>query len=532
MTVKESTGIEEIYKHCRLLMGSDVWGRLAASLEDDYSYEIFAEELDSRRDEYEMPVFISDLARLELAFYHIKSSDIPMPQNVERTTLNPTFQIHQMSWKGLHKFIGADSSADSIIPESGDELVMVWRDPETGIAELAAAGDNDLLALKVVVEGLDPDETAAAAGIPVGRIDLSIALAVQKGILLSPPSLIRRDPANYPMGEVTDESLLAAEVFTLQWHITQACDLHCKHCYDRSSRSTLRFEDGIRILDDMRSFCLSKHVSGQISFSGGNPFLHPDFVSLYRAASERAFALAILGNPVPRVKVEEVLKIEKPVFFQVSLEGLKAHNDTIRGEGNFDSVMGFLELLKELDIYSMVMLTLTSDNMDQVLPLAELLRDRVDLFNFNRLAMVGEGTSLRPPSPEEYASFLQEYMKATESNPIMGVKDNFINILRYRKKASFFGGCAGHGCGAAFNFVSVLPDGEVHACRKLPSKIGNILEHSLSGIYESEIANRYRCGPSDCRECPIRPVCGGCLAVSYGHGLDIFKERDPFCFMK
>ena len=31
-----------------------------------------------------------------------------------------------------------------------------------------------------------------------------------------------------------------------------------------------------------------------------------------------------------------------------------------------------------------------------------------------------------------------------------------------------FGGCTGFGCGAAFNFMAVLPDGEVHACRKVP----------------------------------------------------------------
>jgi radical SAM protein with 4Fe4S-binding SPASM domain len=93
------------------------------------------------------------------------------------------------------------------------------------------------------------------------------------------------------------------------------------------------------------------------------------------------------------------------------------------------------------------------------------------------------------------------------------------------------GGCAGFGCGAAFNFVSLLPDGEVHACRKFPSLIGNIFSQSLREIYDAPVARRYRAGSFACRECRLRPACGGCLAVSHGFGLDVFTERDPYCFL-
>jgi radical SAM protein with 4Fe4S-binding SPASM domain len=93
-----------------------------------------------------------------------------------------------------------------------------------------------------------------------------------------------------------------------------------------------------------------------------------------------------------------------------------------------------------------------------------------------------------------------------------------------------FGGCAGYGCGAAFNFVALLADGEVHACRKLPSPIGNLHDRSLSDIYDSAEARRYRLGPSACRDCDIRPACGGCLASTLSSGLNIFEDKDPFCF--
>lgn len=259
--------------------------------------------------------------------------------------------------------------------------------------------------------------------------------------------------------------------------------------------------------------------------------MYPHFLDLYRGASDRGLAPAILGNPSPASRIEELLEIQRPVFFQVSLEGLQEHNDMIRGPGNFERVIEFLSVLRDFDITSMVMLTLTQGNIDQVLPLADTLRGLTDHFNFNRLSMVGEGANLQLPERTEYISFLEAYMDAAERNPHMGLKDNLMNIVRFQKGIEPFGGCAGYGCSAAFNFITVLSDGEAHACRKFPSPIGNVFEQSIAEVYDSEMAHRYRLGCKACTSCPIRPVCGGCLAVAHSFGLNVFEERDPYCFM-
>ena len=288
--------------------------------------------------------------------------------------------------------------------------------------------------------------------------------------------------------------------------------------------------DALRVLDDLQSFCRDRRVRGSVSLSGGNPLLHPDFTEIYRAAAERGFGLCILGNPAPRGRIEELIDIRRPGFFQVSLEGLPEHNDWVRGAGHFERTTRFLRDLKELGVSSMVMLTLTEQNIDQVLPLAALLRGLVDDFHFNRLAMVGEGANLRLPTRERYARFLAEYLEAAARDPALGIKDNLINILRRERGAPPFGGCTGFGCGAAFNFIALLPDGEVHACRKFPSPIGNAVRDGIAAVYESAAARAYRAGCSACRDCAIRPVCGGCLAVAHGFGLDPLRDRDPLCF--
>ncbi|MEW6521518.1 MAG: thio(seleno)oxazole modification radical SAM maturase SbtM [Thermodesulfobacteriota bacterium] len=479
----------------------------------------------------QLPAYFAELARLELALFQVRETGTAaMPALVDRLTINPTLQLLQLGWKNLL----------SLLPEAGlagegplrpeEELILIYCRPATGKVVMRPANDGDLLALKIMVEQIPPEAAAAEGQVTVGRIDRVLDLAAAEGLLLKPPSAICRNPQTFPRGEDIPAAYFTAPVFTLQWHITQVCDLHCKHCYDRSDRMALPLDRGLAILDDLRGFCRAHQVQGQVSFSGGNPLLYPHFLELYQGAVDRGLLAAILGNPAPRAVMEKILAIHKPEFFQVSLEGLQEHNDYIRGKGHFARVLDFLELLQELGIYSMVMLTLTRDNLEQVLPLAELLRDRVDLFTFNRLAMVGEGASLQSVQPQDYAGFLSKYLAAARQNPCMSRKDNLMNIILRRENLPLFGGCAGYGCGAAFNFFTILPDGEAHACRKFPSYIGNAFEQGISAIYHGEPARRYRAGSAACAPCPIRPVCGGCLAVVHGFGLDVCQDKDPYCF--
>lgn len=468
--------------------------------------------------------FLDDLARIEEARYALANSPLQLPEQITVREINPNVHLIDVQWQRLPELI----YNPDITPVRGDDIVIVWQKNGEDKIRTASAHAHELLALKLISEQITSREAALEANISVGTIDDILFQAERKGLLLAPPSKIVRSP-EFPRGSVTEEKFFTTPTFTLQWHITQTCDLHCRHCYDRSPMADPDLKECIKVLDELYDFCQEHNVVTQVTFTGGNPLLYPHFDQLYQEAADRGFLTAILGNPMPRQRIEEIKAIQKPEFYQVSLEGLLDQNDYIRGQGHFDRVLHFLDLLRELDIYSMVMLTLTRANMGQVLDLAELLREMVDLFTFNRLAMVGEGAALASVPPEEYRTFLESYLAAAEHNPCMGLKDNLINILFQEKNKPLFGGCAGRGCGAAFNFVALLPNGEVHACRKFPSPIGNLQKQSFTEIYYGELARRYRSGTSACTNCSIRPVCGGCLAVTHGFGLDIFSDRDPYC---
>lgn len=481
-----------------------------------------------------MPDYGLEIAAMEGHLFKLAHRLISFDPYPETQIVNPSLKVFANNWKRLSLCL--DGNLGDCRPEQGEERVMIWLKPDEDQPQIRSITDLDLLVLKMSMEGLRPETVAKTAGVCISAINSALRKGLESGIILGPqPQIIRKDqlPTNDYTGEgkPVPDAYTRSRGFALQWHITQACDLHCRHCYDRTPCESLTLEQEVAILDSLYEFCNDHHVFGQVSFTGGNPLLHPNFYKLYQKASDRGFVLGILGNPASREEIESLIAVQPPAFYQMSLEGLEPHNDYIRGIGHYRRVFEFLDFLKDHDIYTKIMLTLTRDNMDQVIELGRLLQGRADVFTFNRLSLVGEGANLTMAEPADYRSFLERYIEAAQQYPVFDLKDNLFNIVLDENLLPLFGGCTGYGCGAAFNFVSVLATGEVHACRKFPSFIGDITTQSLTEIYHSKRAQRYRIGPEECSSCRLNLVCRGCLAAAYSKGLDVFTEKDPYCFL-
>jgi len=521
--------MDQIFSVSRMLLGQNAWNTLKHGHGKEKPACQFPETVQTRVAEAALPDYLPDLVRLEWAYYQAGRDRTEIPQASDEILINPALHVFHHSWI-LSPLFKKDSSCKPV-PVPKEEYVLIWRHPDTGQVRLAAADAEDLLALKIAVDEQTLADVADQGNLTTGQLEDLMLKEIHYGLLIGPRSKIRRDPVFFPKKASIDRNVTEVGIFTLQWHITHACDMACKHCYDRSKRKAVTLNQGRDVMADFYRFCREHNIRGHVCFSGGNPFLHPDFESLYRTAVSSGFTCSILANPVSRSRVEKLIHIRHPTYYQVSLEGLPDHNDEIRGSGSYARVIDFLGILRDLKVTSAVMLTLTRENMDQVLPLAERLRGHADHFTFNRLSLTGEGAGLALPDPEAYVRFLHQYNDACGNNPILGMKDNLINIIRHREKQPLFGGCTAFGCGAAFSFLALLPDGEVHACRKFPSLLGNAYTESISGIYHSEPAVKYRQGSASCTECGLKTVCGGCMAVTSSMGLDMTSDRDPFCFI-
>ncbi len=514
-----------IFPTTRKLLGQVAWERLVGQTPHELDPETVFIQLEKVAG-LTHPEWLPELARLELACQQAMNIPLPLPGNLDGLTINPSLQLIPVHWTRLLTLLTFAKKQDMERVEAGDELILIWCDPLNKNLRYETALPDHLLALKMITEEISPETVAHLTGLTIAQFDAVLWDAVRKGILLAPESRLRRTPAIAE--QAPDKRFVAAEVFTLQWHLTQTCDLACKHCYDRSLRAEFPFDRVLSLMQELRDFCWSRFVQPQVSLSGGNPLLHPRFFEIYQAAADYGLMTAILGNATSRDNIERLMAIQRPGYYQVSLEGLETHNDEIRGAGNFRRTIDFLQMLTGMGVPNMVMLTLTRANLDQVIPLADVLEGITGGLTFNRLALFGEGAGLALPTRDEYRKFLQLYLAAIPTHPILALKDSLINTLYEEQGHELFGGCIGFGCGAAFNFVSVLSDGEVHACRKFPSPIGNILNQSLEDIYTSDIAARYRDGSTACSGCRLRAVCGGCLAVSASFGHDPLTSRDPY----
>ena len=411
---------------------------------------------------------------------------------------------------------------------SSRQTFLSWNDPQTGRERMEQAGPDELLGIKMVAEKLCVKRLAGEHNLPVSRFYRLLSVLDRKGILQAPKTLLRRNPALF--GDDLSDDRLTITVFTLQWHITNACDLHCRHCYDRTKRSPMTEAQALHALDAFERFCHDHWVSGYICFAGGNPFLYPEFPDLYKETVRRGFDVGILGNPVQREQIEAICHIKPPDFYQMSLEGRRAHNDAIRGHGTYDRVIAFAGILRELGVPCHIMLTATDANLKEILPLAALLSGRVDGFSFSRLCPTGEGAALRQPDPLRYRAFLKRYIRKGEKNRCLNLKENLLSLALAENDYEISDGCTGFGCGAAFNCLPLLPDGEVHACRRFPSLLGNIQTQSFDEIYCSEAAERFRRGLQACNVCPLKHACGGCMAASARDAGNTLPTRDPYCW--
>ncbi len=512
---------------CRSLVGEEAWGNIVQNLASESDDpDVLIRKLWDANESSAFPDYLPTVAWVEHLREKVRESRNAPPTHVDDFVLNPTLELVKSEWGVAACF---EEEGASTVPRRGEEWVLIWLDPETLEPRVKAATQGDLFVVKTLAEDLSVKQSAEAAGVFEQKVYQTLHRASANGLVLAPSSKITR--ADTFSTHDPPEGFASTSAFVVQWHITHACDLHCKHCYDRSKRSPLTMDQGVQFLDDLGAFCREKNVRGHVCFSGGNPFLHANFTELYQTAADRGFATSILGNPVSRDQIKRICDIQYPLFYQVSLEGLPQHNDSIRGTGTFTDVLEFLGALRDFGVESTVMLTLTKDNLDQVIPLGQRLSGHADNFTFNRLAAVGEGANLCLPDKETYRQFLDDYLAAMASNSVFTLKDNLLNLAKSENGDPMFDGCTGFGCGAAFNFVAVLPDGEVHACRKFPSSIGNIYETDLRTVYDSDTADRYRQGTGACTQCSLKYRCGGCMAVVHATGGNVFEDRDPLCFI-
>jgi MoaA/NifB/PqqE/SkfB family radical SAM enzyme len=160
------------------------------------------------------------------------------------------------------------------------------------------------------------------------------------------------------------------EEVTFLFHITDQCNLTCNHCFiDASPTAVHHFscEEISSILADMRRLEVSR-----VSFSGGEPTLHEDFVQILKAANIEGFIPDFVSNGtlITKELAETISDLVRCVL--ISVDGPEEYHDAFRGKkGAYKRTMKGIACLDKYDIPFALQFTVTRESLPFVEWIAE-----------------------------------------------------------------------------------------------------------------------------------------------------------------
>lgn len=341
------------------------------------------------------------------------------------------------------------------------------------------------------------------------------------------------------------------KLFVLQWHVTARCAEECKHCYAKDSPDfdpqiddELPVKQCLKVLDSFDRFLKGNSLVGRINLTGGDPLLKDGLLELIIAARARGIKVGLLGNP-GSLDTETALRLKGAGVFryQLSIDGLRATHDKLRGRrGHFDDTLRALEALKVAGLPSVVMFTLSKENFRELPAVARLAAERgVKVFDFARLVPQGRGRGIGMLSPTEFREVLVRMLDAYRDLEAEGFETYFgrkeaLWALLYSELGLFepprWDGRIHSGCSAGSKVLTVLADGTVYPCRRLPIPVGKVPRDDVAGILfnaRAHVELRDASRLKKCRGCGLLPYCRGCPAVAFGASGDPFAP-DPQCW--
>jgi radical SAM protein with 4Fe4S-binding SPASM domain len=328
----------------------------------------------------------------------------------------------------------------------------------------------------------------------------------------------------------------------LQWHITERCNLRCAHCYqDNYAHDELSFTDLLKILSQFQELLTTfeqrtgQRIPAHITVTGGEPFARRDFLDLLAifAAQRDRFSFAILTNGTfIDAAMAQQLRQLAPRFVQVSIEGTAATHDRIRGTGNFAQTVSAIKQLRKQRLHTLISFTAHRDNYREFPQVAKLGRQLgVNRVWADRLIPCGSGSDLAMLTPLETQEFFAIMAQVCAKRSWFNCRTE---IAMHRALQFLAGGQLYH-CTAGDSLLTVQPNGDLYPCRRLPIRVGNLLENTLVELYDnSELLHQLR-NPQQvsdgCQNCGYAHWCrGGLKCLSYARRGDPF-QADPGCWL-
>ena len=238
--------------------------------------------------------------------------------------------------------------------------------------------------------------------------------------------------------------------------ITNKCNLSCNYCYQNSSPEIdtskyLTRQEWMKIINVLDDLGVKK-----ITFTGGEPFISPDFRDILKHCSKRKFSIRIDTNSSLMKEDDFVFAKNNDITlaFNLNSHNKKIH-DHYKMEGSWDKVVNAILKAKKYNIPIEINSILTKRNIITIDNFVDFCR-RLGVVRLRLVPILLSGR----------AKTMNNEMPSTKS------------IVRLRKKISSYKGIevtlGCRTCEAGKYFITLQPNGTITPCTFMTKNIGKI----------------------------------------------------------
>lgn len=302
-------------------------------------------------------------------------------------------------------------------------------------------------------------------------------------------------------------TLSSPVVFTLE--LTPVCQNACPGCANVYAHS-----DTLRPLSASNWHTIIQTNAAEavrIRLSGGEPTLHPEFLSILDSALSTPAEVTLFTNgrwDAPQELVHQIQSRSRPIGILVSLHGADAdaHESFTGISGSFEETVQNIRLVTKAGISTAITTILTQKSIPQIERMVDLANELgVEHVAFNR--MVSKPIpGLTPTNAQMRTAVEQITTFALANHPVQfGLNVPQCHAVN-----------PSEGCMAGITSITIDPWGNARPCPFSGVVLGSLRKQSLEAIWNGKKLQNWREKlPGKCTACAALNQChGGCRALA------------------
>ena len=305
-----------------------------------------------------------------------------------------------------------------------------------------------------------------------------------------------------------------------QIELTYNCNYNCIHCYSKNqSRKKLDFSFWKNIINQV-------HDSGgmELTFTGGDPLLHEDFLKVYQHAKKKGFLINIFTNGFNLNKeILDFLEDYPPLSIEITINSLnkKNYERITRAKGAFEKVMKYIDEIKNRNLPLVLKCNGLKENKGEILKIKEFSESLLGKKKFKFDSFVFAGLN-QEEEPKKHRLTANEIRKIVSRDKDMLEE----NRKQLEDQQDFLNPAGLYHCTSWLTNYFINPQGILKFCH-LSKKYSTDLKKELFTAGFDKFLNilkeKYKVD-SICISCKYKEYCYHCPARAY---LETGSEEAP-----